>query len=80
MARTIVSSDRMRVTDRPVLLRTIELHEFDRLAFVDAYLVASAERTGVGVVSFDRAISGMGTIERVDRDKVDRGAVRSGDL
>jgi predicted nucleic-acid-binding protein len=67
MARTIVSSDRMRVVDQPLLLRTIELYEVDRLAFADAYLVASAERSGVGaVVSFDRAISRAGTIERIE--------------
>lgn len=67
MARTIVSSDRMRVVDQPLLLRAIELYEVDRLAFADAYLVASAERTGVGaVVSFDRAISRAGTIERIE--------------
>lgn len=67
MARTIVSSDRMRVVDQALLLRAIELYEVDRLAFADAYLVASAERTGVGaVVSFDRAISRAGTIERIE--------------
>lgn len=67
MARSIVTNDRMRVADLPLLLRTIEIYEFDRLAFADAYLVASAERTGVGImVSFDKAISRVGTIERVE--------------
>ena len=38
-----------------------------RLDFADAYLVASAERTGVGVVaSFDRAIDRAATVLRED--------------
>jgi predicted nucleic-acid-binding protein len=66
LARSIVSDGRVRVTDLPLLLRTVEIYQFDRLAFADAYIVASAERTGVGVVvSFDEAISRVGTIERV---------------
>ncbi len=56
----------MRVVDQPLLLRTIEIYEVDHLAFADAFLVASAERSGVGaVVSFDRAISRVGTVERI---------------
>lgn len=67
LARSLVSSDRMRVADLPLLLRAIEVYQFDRLAFADAYLVASAERTGVGVVvSFDKAISKVGTVRRVE--------------
>lgn len=67
LARSIVSSDWMRVTDMPLLLRSIEIFEFEGLAFADAYLVASAERSGIGVVvSFDKAISRVGTIERLE--------------
>ena len=67
--RSIVSSDRMRVADLPLLLRTIEVYQRHRLAFADAYLVASAERSGVGVVvSFDKGISKVGTVERVEPD------------
>lgn len=37
----------------------------NRLDFADAYLVASAERSGVGVVaSFDRTIDRVGTVRR----------------
>lgn len=37
------------------------------LDFADAYLVASAERTGIGVVaSFDRAIDRVGTVRRAE--------------
>ena len=67
LMRSIVSSERMRVSDLSLLLRTIEVYERHRLAFADAYLVASAERSGVGiVVSFDRDICKVGTVERVE--------------
>lgn len=67
LCRSIVASDRMIVHDLPLLLRTIEIYQLDRLAFADAYLIASAERTGAGkVVSFDKAISRVGTIERIE--------------
>lgn len=41
--------------DPAALLRALEVYEGDRLDFAEAYLVAQAERSGVGVVaSFDR--------------------------
>lgn len=55
----------VRVTDQVLLLRTVELYEFQRLDFADAYLVASAERTGVNAIaSFDRGIDRIGTVRR----------------
>ncbi len=67
LVRAIVLDRRIVVTDRDLLLRTIELYEQARLDFADAYLVASAEVAGVGaVVSFDRAIGRVGTVERVE--------------
>jgi len=43
------------VLDPAALLRALEVYEGDRLDFAEAYLVAQAERSGVGVVaSFDR--------------------------
>ena len=57
IARTILAFDTITIVDRDLLLRAIELYEVDRLDFADAYLVVSAEVTGVGVVaSFDQAI------------------------
>jgi len=45
--------------------RAVEIYEVDRLDFADAYLVASAERTGVGVIaSFDRSIDRVTTVRR----------------
>jgi predicted nucleic acid-binding protein len=67
IARSIVTSDRMLVDDLPLLLRTIQIFQRHRLAFADAYLVACAERSGVGtVVSFDRDTSRVGTVERIE--------------
>ena len=55
----------VRVTDRDLLLRTIELYDSRRLDFADAYLVASAESTGVNaIVSFDRDIDRVSTVAR----------------
>jgi predicted nucleic-acid-binding protein len=67
ISRTILAFDAITVLDRDLLLRAIELYEVDRLDFVDAYLVASAEVTGVGVVaSFDQAIGRIRTIQRLE--------------
>lgn len=63
--RAVLAFPAIRVVDTDLLQRTVEVYEHHRLDFADAYLVASAERTGVGVVaSFDRAIERVGTITR----------------
>ena len=63
--RSILAFRAIRVVDGPLLLRAVELYEVRSLDYADAYLVASAERTGVGVVaSFDRAIDRVGTVRR----------------
>ncbi len=63
--RSILAFRAVRVVDGPLLLRAVELYEVHGLDYADAYLVASAERTGVGVVaSFDRAIDRIGTVRR----------------
>jgi predicted nucleic acid-binding protein len=65
-ARAIVAFPAIRADDPAMLLRTIEIYEKDRLDFADAYLVAAAERTGVGVVaSFDKAIDRVDTVQRL---------------
>jgi predicted nucleic-acid-binding protein len=71
ITRTILAFDAITVLDRDLLLRAVELYEVDRLDFADAYLVASAEVTGVGVVaSFDQAIGRIPTIQRVEPAQV----------
>lgn len=66
LARSVVGFPAVVTVDVMLLLRTIELYEVDRLDFADAYLVAAAEATGVGLVaSFDRRIDRVGSVERV---------------
>lgn len=63
--RSILAFRAIRVVDVPLLLRAVELYEVHSLDYADAYLVASAERTGVGVAaSFNRAIDRIGTVRR----------------
>ena len=63
--RAVLAFPSIRVLDADLLQRAVEVFEADRLDFADAYLVASAERTGVGVIaSFDRTIDRVTTIRR----------------
>ncbi len=69
--RSLIAFDSIVCVDPALLLRSVELYELERLDFVEAYLVACAESTGVGVVvSFDRSIDRVGTIERVEPPRV----------
>lgn len=65
--RAVLAFPAIRVVDAELLQRTVEVYDVHRLDFADAYLVASAERTGIGVVaSFDRAIDRVGTVRRAE--------------
>ena len=65
--RSLLSMRSVTTVDPALLLRAIEVYEFDRLDFAEAYLVACAETTGVGrVASFDRAIDRVATVERLE--------------
>lgn len=65
--RAILAFPSIRVADDSLLHRAIEVYEVHRLDFAEAYLVASAERAGVGhIASFDRSIDRVGTVERVE--------------
>jgi predicted nucleic acid-binding protein len=65
--RAVLAFPAIRVVDDELLLRAVEVYNGHRLDFADAYLVASAERTGVGeVVSFDRSIDRVRTVRRVE--------------
>jgi predicted nucleic-acid-binding protein len=70
LLRAAMALPSIAVIDAPLLLRALELYEpyeVDRLDFAEAYLVASAEATGVGaVMSFDRGIDRVRTAERVE--------------
>ena len=63
--RAVLAFPAIRVQDVDLLQRAVEVYEIDRLDFADAYLVASAERTGIGIIaSFDRAIDRVTTVRR----------------
>jgi predicted nucleic acid-binding protein len=63
--RAVLAFPAVRVVDGELLQRAVEIYDVHRLDFADAYLVASAERSGIGVVaSFDRTIDRVGTVRR----------------
>lgn len=65
--RSAVESPSVRVLNRSLLTRALDLYESTSLHFADAYLVASAEVSSVGeIVSFDRALDRVGTVRRVE--------------
>lgn len=63
--RSVLAFAAIRVLDADLLQRAVEVYEVHRLDFADAYLVASAERTGIGIIaSFDRSIDRVTTVRR----------------
>lgn len=65
-ARAVIGFPAVVVTQPEILLRALEVYERHRLDFAEAYLVAHAEASGVGVVaSFDRAIRRVGSIRLI---------------
>ena len=67
LARAIVGFPAVVVVDEPLLLRALEVYEVERLDFAEAYLVASAEVSGVGAIaSFDRTIDRLSTVRRIE--------------
>ncbi len=67
LVRAIIAFPAIVVLDPVVLLRALEVYETERLDFAEAYLVAQAERSGVGVVaSFDKAIDRVATVRRLE--------------
>ena len=64
--KSLIAFPSIQVVDEPTVLRALEIFVNHRLHVVDAYLVASAESTGVNkVVSFDQGIDRVKTINRV---------------
>lgn len=65
--RSLVALRSVVTVDPALLLRALEVYEFDRIDFAEAYLVACAESSGVNrIASFDRSIDRVGTIERIE--------------
>lgn len=67
LMRAVIAFSAITVDDEDLLLRAIEVYEVHRLDFADAYLVASAEQTGINAVaSFDRSIDRVATVHRIE--------------
>ncbi len=67
LVRAVIGFPAIVVVDEPLLLRALEVYEVDRLDFAEAYLVASAEASGVETIaSFDRAVDRVPTVRRVE--------------
>jgi len=65
--RSLLALGSVVCVDAPLLLRAVEIYETNRLDFAEAYLVASAESTGVNrIASLDRSIDRVGTVERIE--------------
>lgn len=65
--RSLVSMRSMIAVDPALLFRAIEVYEVERLDFAEAYLVASAESTGIQrVASFDTSIDRVTTVQRIE--------------
>jgi len=67
LMRAAIALRSISVIDARLLRRSLALHETQRLDFAEAYLVASAEATGVGaIVSVDRTIDRVKTARRIE--------------
>jgi predicted nucleic-acid-binding protein len=67
LVRAVIAFPAITVVDEPLLLRALEVYEVDRIDFAEAYLVASAEASGVGtIVSFDRALDRVASVRRLE--------------
>lgn len=65
--RSLIAFKAVITVDPALLLRALEVYEVDRLDFAEAYLVASAESSGVNrIVSYDKSIDRITTIERIE--------------
>jgi predicted nucleic acid-binding protein len=68
LVRAMVGFPAIVVVDAPLLLRALEVYELERIDFAEAYLVASAEASGVGAIaSFDRSLDRASTVQRIER-------------
>ena len=67
LVRAVLGFPAIAVVDSPLLLRALEVYEVNRIDFAEAYLVASAEASGVKTIaSFDRSIDRVATVRRLE--------------
>ena len=67
LVRSVIAYPPMRTLDPALLLRSLEVYETHRIDFAEAYLVASAEASGIpDIVSFDRSIDRVTSANRIE--------------
>jgi predicted nucleic-acid-binding protein len=67
LVRAAVGFSAIVVADEIMLLRALELYEQHRIHFVESYLAACAELSGVGTVaSFDRPVDRVPSVQRLE--------------
>jgi predicted nucleic acid-binding protein len=67
LVRSVVAYPPIRTLDPALLLRSLEVYETHRIDFAEAYLVASAEATGIpDIISFDLSIDRVTTANRIE--------------
>ena len=65
--RSLIAFESIVCVDPALLLRAAEVYDTDRIDFAEAYLVACAESTGIGLIaSFDRSLDRVDSIERIE--------------
>ena len=67
LMRSVLALPNVKCESVGRLQRALDIFEFERLDFAEAYLVACAEaNAGSSVVSFDRAIDRVRTVPRIE--------------
>jgi predicted nucleic acid-binding protein len=65
--RALIVMESARVVDEYLLLRALEIYEYERLGFVESHLIACAESTGVAqIASFDQSLDQINSVQRVE--------------
>ncbi len=67
LVRSVIAYPPIRTLDPALLLRSLEVYETHCIDFAEAYLVASAEASGIpDIISFDRSIDRVTTTNRIE--------------
>ena len=67
LVRSVIAYPPIRTLDPALLLRSLEVYETHRIDFAEAYLVASAEASGIpNIISFDRSIDRVTTANLIE--------------
>ncbi|MDH3517655.1 MAG: PIN domain-containing protein, partial [Acidimicrobiia bacterium] len=67
LVRSVIAFLPIRTLDPALLLRALEVYETHRIDFAEAYLVASAEASGINdIISYDRSIDRVPSVHRIE--------------